>query len=140
MEWTTSDGTRFLIVQHQISGLRARFTLPTDGTNIGRVYPKAHEVSSIDPLHPHDGGGRWAEFEGLGIGTRIYERGHALHPEVRWAAQLPKPPAVAVRRRLHTSNAFIWEASCEWCRDHGITEWREASLEDFAGHPGPAGV
>lgn len=122
-----------LVVQHQASGLRARFTVEEDG--FGSVYSKSYKIRSIDPRDDgRVGGDRIHDFYGLGIGEQLYLRGAEEIPGVRWMSGVSSVPAKRVRRRLHRRDPYVWEGQCHWCAERKIL-WELAGAAQFAGHP-----
>jgi len=125
-------------VQHRASGIRARFEDGAEndahGVPLWTVYSKQHDVPGIgeqgDP-DDHDA----MEWRGLGIGTRVYEEGARLRPDVRWRNGSPvSAEAQGVRRKLHASDPYRWQGRCDWCEQRGI-DWMGAEPSDFADHP-----
>lgn len=110
----TSEG---VVVQHQASGLRARFTREHAG--VGLVFSKPHRIASIDPSTDVITGqpaSAWHEYAGLGIGARIYAHGAALMPEVRWRIAAVSDAASRLRARLHAEDPWRWESDRCSCR------------------------
>lgn len=130
---TTTDGDDALWIQHQATGLRARFHLPKPGSDRGKVYAKPYNISSIDPANPGPAKA-WEQYVGLGVGTRIYQLAAELYPHVRWAGR-GQPGALGVRNKLHPSNPYRWQTDCDWCTSHQIN-WDQADPDAFRGHPG----
>ncbi|SFB40421.1 hypothetical protein SAMN05421867_12156 [Cellulomonas marina] len=137
-EMLTWVGDDQCVVQHRASGLRQHFwadRVPVPGrigvfgaTN-ARTYKVASLVDEPDP-------GPWECFVGLGIGTRLYRAGAELMPGVRWWSSVAKAPAVAVRRRLHAEDPYIWHWSeCTWCYEQTPEGWAGLPREAFAQHP-----
>lgn len=123
-----------VVVQHQRSGLRAKFTIRGVDPPFGAVLSKPYAIESIDPVTPGTCGW-WRSYAGLGIGTRIYRRAHEMYPTVRWTAVALSDYSVAVRRKVHADEPYNWaSAGCDWCARHGI-RWDTAQAPDFAGHP-----
>jgi hypothetical protein len=133
------EGQKRLLVQHVASGLRARFFLHGDG--FGGIESKSTSLDSIDPAKPgeldSDTVGR---VVGLGIGRRIYEEAHRLHPDIRWGGGMLSEYSGPLRRRLHNADPYVWDwSSCRWCEKHlreqGIHHWMDAGPSSFIGHP-----
>lgn len=108
-----------LVVQHQASGIRARFTREPGGR--GLVFSKPYRIASIDPstdviTDKVDVAPRWHEYAGLGIGARVYRHGAALMPEVRWRIAAVSDAASRLRARLHTEDPWRWESDRCSCR------------------------
>lgn len=100
-----------LVVQHQASGLRARFTRGRNG--VGTVFAKPYSITSIDPSQPEDDEHRapdWWVYVGLGVGRRIYDHAATLLPEERWRAGTQTGAAMALRGRLHTKDPWRWQS------------------------------
>ncbi len=126
------------VVQHRASGLRQRFWVDRGpvsggvgvfGATDARSYKVASLVDEPDP-------GPWECFVGLGIGTRLYRAGAELMPNVRWRSSVAKAPAVAVRRRLHAEDPYIWHLSeCSWCSEQTMEGWAGLPRAAFAQHP-----
>jgi len=136
-----SEDRRTLVVQHQASGLRARFSLltadPGDQGEFGGLLSKPYEIASIDPAgdgHPDS----WQSVAGLGIGTRIYLEGARLLPSIRWRSSAANVYSAAVRRRLHHQDPYTWQySSCDWCleRSGRLSGWAQIPAVGFDNHP-----
>lgn len=111
-----NDGVR---VFHVASGLGYCF------------YPDSGSINSKSYDTPN-----WQSFEGLGIGTRIYEYGASLYPNVRWSSGVvASRRGWRVREKLHGKDPYRWSPiNCEWCRSKKI-DWPNANHEEFNGHP-----
>lgn len=120
-------GQRVLTVQHQASGLRARFTYTPGGG--GWVYAKPYSMDSIDPHGPR----RptmfwWHEFIGLGIGERIYRHAGVLLPDIRWDHDGLSDHARPLRAKLHAKDPWRWRSPSCGCWER----WAELTPETVA--------
>lgn len=101
---------RGLVVQHQASGMRVMF-IPA-GESPGTVFAKPYKIDSIDPLDqgkfPPDSSW-WMEYQGLGIGAKVYRRGAELLPDLRWRDASGSVEARALRRKLHAIDPYTWD-------------------------------
>lgn len=135
-EKTHCDNMEAMIIQHRASGLRAMFMLHGDG--FGEVASTPSSVKSIVPGYPTESQ-KWRDFLGLGIGRRIYNNGHSLHPGVRWISKAGTPYAEGLRKKLHAADPYTWEDKCQWCQAEvirlGIGSWKAADRNFFANHP-----
>lgn len=129
-------GAATVVVQHQASGLRARFTALADLPGFGVIFSKPYRIPSIDPEAPDSTGDDWERYAGGGIGRRIYLEGAALMPELRWKRSgATSPAADRVRERLHRRDPLRWDSAlCDWCRGRRI-DWGTAVPETFDTHP-----
>jgi hypothetical protein len=126
-------GEQWLIVQHQASGLRARFMYHPDKAE-GKVYSRPYGIDSIDLNRVEDREDRapkWRDYTGLGIGTRLYLRAAQELPNVRWGATSVSPYAEPLRTKLHTLDPWRWRSRTCTC----YAAWSELTPQICAETP-----
>lgn len=97
---------RGLVVQHRASGMRVMFH--PAGESPGTVFAKPYKIDSIDPDEPARDSSWWMEFQGLGVGAKVYLRGAELLPDLRWRDTSGPDEARALRRKLHAIDPYTW--------------------------------
>jgi len=117
-------GNGSCLVEHRATGLSLSFTEQEERPGLGHFG--AINAKSFPP--------QWEDFVGLGIGTKLYRRGAAELPGVRWRETAPKAAAVGARGHLHPEDPYAWHWSdCQWCSDQG--GWAQLPRSAFVDHP-----
>lgn len=128
----TSGSGNEVIVQHKMTGLRARFQQLEGG--FGVVESKPYDIASINPDRPGQSASDHVHFKGFGVGTRLYAVAANELPMLRWTQGITSTDANWLRRKLHAADPLRWAATCGWCAENGI-RWERAAESEFAGHP-----
>lgn len=116
-----SEDGRSLIVQHRVTGLRAKFTTGIIQSAWADADPHAtwggvnsnpeHVFSIDDASSPYP-----EEFQRRGVGRQLYLLGAAEFPHVRWLKSATTDAGVGIRRALHRDDPYRWqEPNCPVC-------------------------
>ena len=114
-------GEQWLIVQHEASGLRARFQYhPDRPEREGVVFSRPYDIDSIDPGRVEDPQNRapaWRDYAGLGIGTKLYLKAAEELPDVRWGGTSVSQYAEPLRTKLHDGDPWRWWSRTCTCKE-----------------------
>ena len=131
-DFQTANGVNTLVVQHEASGMRVRFTELQNGEGV--ISAKPYKIPSISgkTIDAAD----TEPYRGLGIGYRIYLHAAQVWPHVRWGPSTPTTAyAHQLRAKVHAKDPYrFYDQNCVWCNQRNV-QWAGANQQAFTGHP-----